>query len=277
LKKGAIILGAVHSVSHQYTGQCYPSHFHNEHQMIFVASGQVRMRVSFAVYEVTAPAVLLLSNLEPHSVEAVTGEYERYTVTISPEGALGVLDDRLLSGFIAHSEEFPRLISLTREDAVLLSALFRLLEEEYGEETPPDGKDDILSSILLRLYRRYPASFPTAQDGMAKVVSSVRRILEQDLSEKLPLSALAAQFHVSVYHLERVFRAQTGYSLARYRMLCRLAAAREMLASTELSVGDISAAVGIGDMSNFSRYFKREMGMTPLTYRKRYRDGDMSE
>ncbi len=270
-------MGAVHSVSHQYTGQSYPAHFHNEHQMIFVTAGRVRMKVSSSVYDVTAPAVFLLSNLEPHSVEQISDTYERYTVTISPDGALGVLDDRLLSGFIAHSEEFPRLISLSTEDAVLLTALFRLLEEEYAEDTPPDGKDAILLSILLRLYRRYPASFPQAEDGMAKVVSSVRRILEGDLSEKLPLSSLAEQFHVSVYHLERVFRAHTGYSLARYRMLCRLAAAREMLAVTELSVGDICAAVGVGDMSNFSRYFKREMGMTPLAYRKRYRDGEMTE
>lgn len=270
-------MGAVQSVSHQYMGRSYPSHFHSEHQIIFVAAGQVRMRVSSSVYEVTAPAVFLLSNLESHSVEQISDVYERYTVTISPEEAIGVLDDRLLSGFIAHSEEFPRLISLTAEDAVLLSALFRLLEEEAEENTPPDGRDALLCSILLRLYRRYPASFPQVRDGMAKVVASVRQILEQDLSEKLPISALAAQFHVSVYHLERVFRAHTGYSLARYRMLCRLAAAREMLAAAELSVGEISAAVGIGDMSNFSRYFKRETGMTPLTYRRRCRDGTMPE
>jgi len=124
--------------------------------MIFVASGQVRMRVSFAVYEVTAPAVLLLSNLEPHSVEAVTGEYERYTVTISPEGALGVLDDRLLSGFIAHSEEFPRLISLTREEA---------LKYQSGETI---AVSDNISGYVLPAFEGLALGFGKASGGQIK-------------------------------------------------------------------------------------------------------------
>ena len=53
----------------------------------------------------------------------------------------------------------------------------------------------------------------------------------------MPLSALGERFHISVYHLERLFRARTGCSLGRYRLLCRIAAARELLATTEMSVG----------------------------------------
>jgi transcriptional regulator GlxA family with amidase domain len=127
----------------------------------------------------------------------------------------------------------------------------------------------LVQLILLRLYRRFPSFFPRESSEFGGLAEDVRRVLESDLEEKITLSELGERFHVSVYHLERLFRAQTGYAIGRYRLLCRIAAAREFLATTEMPVGEIAEKVGIGDSSNFSRYFRRETGYTPQEYRKR--------
>jgi AraC-like DNA-binding protein len=37
-----------------------------------------------------------------------------------------------------------------------------------------------------------------------------------------------------------------------------------------MSISDIAQALGFSDMAHISRYFRREKGMSPLAYRKRY-------
>jgi LacI family transcriptional regulator len=43
-----------------------------------------------------------------------------------------------------------------------------------------------------------------------------------------------------------------------------------LLVSTDLSISQIASKLGCTDMKNLARYFKQEMGMTPLQYRKRH-------
>lgn len=257
------------TVRHQFTAQHFPPHSHGEYQMIFVAAGQVRLFVGGRSYEVVAPAVMLLGNLETHSFESVTREYERYTVTVSPRDARNVIDSRLLTIFLPHGGEHSPVLPLSGEAEAEMRILFAALEEEGGPSDFAEAADSLVQLILLRLYRRFPSFFPRESSESGGLAEDVRRVLESDLEEKITLSELGERFHVSVYHLERLFRAQTGYAIGRYRLLCRIAAAREFLATTEMPVGEIAEKVGIGDISNFSRYFRRETGYTPQEYRKR--------
>ena len=119
------------TVRHQFTAQHFPPHSHGEYQMIFVAAGQVRLFVGGRSYEVVAPAVMLLGNLETHSFESVTREYERYTVTVSPRDARNVIDSRLLTVFLPHGGEHSPVLPLSGEAEaemrILFAALLRIL------------------------------------------------------------------------------------------------------------------------------------------------------
>lgn len=54
-----------------------------------------------------------------------------------------------------------------------------------------------------------------------------------------------------------------------YAILCRIAAAKEKPAVTDMPVSDICFEVGFPDLSNFSRCFGKTVGCTPSEYRKR--------
>jgi len=262
------------SVEHQTRARRYPLHSHGEYQMIFAVGGAVRLTAGGKSRDVTSPAVMFLGNLEPHSLEEITEEYDRYTVTISPREARNVMDERLLSVFLPHGGDFCPVIRLDERAAAEMRILFAALQEENDSPEFADAPDMLVRMILLRLFRYSPDSFPRQEGSAGGLIAAVRRALESELEQKLPLSALGERFHVSVYHLERLFRAQTGYSIGRYRLLCRIAAARELLALTDLSVSEIAARVGIEDASNFSRYFRRETGHSPLEYRRHARGND---
>ena len=82
------------------------------------------------------------------------------------------------------------------------------------------------------------------------------------------LEELAEEYHVSRYYLAHAYKEVTGYSIKNYRMLCRIAEAKELLVGTSLSVSDICDRVGFPDTSNFSKYFKKKEGYTPSEYRQ---------
>lgn len=258
------------SVTHLNRGRHYPPHSHGAYQMIFVSAGEVSLVCAGQSWHVRAPAIMLLGNLETHSFSRITEEYDRYSVTIAPQTAGAVMDERLLRVFLPHGGDRSPVVALDESTAAEMRVLFTALEEEAAQGDFPDAADTLVRMILLRLYRRAPQIFPPKSED-DPLTDQIRRELESRLEEKMPLSALGERFHISVYHMERLFRAHTGYSIGRYRLLCRIAAARELLLTTDLSVGEIAARVGIGDMSNFSRYFKRETGHSPQQFRRVHR------
>ncbi|GAL27814.1 transcriptional regulator AraC family [Vibrio variabilis] len=67
--------------------------------------------------------------------------------------------------------------------------------------------------------------------------------------------------------LQRNLKAR-GLVFKQIKEQARLNKATELLASTDLSVAEISWQVGYTDLSNFNRAFKKQVGMTAPNYRK---------
>ena len=51
----------------------------------------------------------------------------------------------------------------------------------------------------------------------------------------------------------------------QYVMLSRLNHAKVLLSQTELSVAEVAMQCGYGDVSNFVRRFRQQIGVTPLS------------
>ncbi|MEP7764303.1 AraC family transcriptional regulator [Sanguibacter sp. 25GB23B1] len=82
---------------------------------------------------------------------------------------------------------------------------------------------------------------------------------------------LAAMVGLSTSHLGALFRQQTGVSPLRYQTDLRMARARELLDSTDLTITAVARASGYDDGLYFSRQFARVHGQTPTAYRGRMR------
>jgi AraC-like DNA-binding protein len=100
------------------------------------------------------------------------------------------------------------------------------------------------------------------------VVRAVRHIREHGGDGRLTLRDLAQKINVSPWHLARMIKRQTGQGFVAHLHQVRIAAACQRLAQTALSVKEIAGAVGYDSSSQFDRRFKRQVGVTPLSYRR---------
>jgi len=91
-----------------------------------------------------------------------------------------------------------------------------------------------------------------------------KRFMSPDLS----LESLAEEFNYSVTQLMKMIREQTGLTFAKHIQELRLEHIKKQLIETDLPIKDIIMQTGYYDVSNFTRTFKKKVGLTPGQYRE---------
>lgn len=85
-----------------------------------------------------------------------------------------------------------------------------------------------------------------------------------------PVQAMAAMAGLPVRTFARRFQAATGRAPIAYVQALRIEEAKQILEREDMPVDDVCHAVGYEDAGSFRRIFRREVGVTPSAYRRRY-------
>jgi AraC-like DNA-binding protein len=82
---------------------------------------------------------------------------------------------------------------------------------------------------------------------------------------------IAEQLGVSREHLSRTYRRLRGHSIQHYLMLLRLHGAQAFLEQRDEDLATVARRNGFGSLESLRRNFRKHMGVSPITYRRRYR------
>jgi AraC family transcriptional regulator len=97
---------------------------------------------------------------------------------------------------------------------------------------------------------------------------AVVEYIEEHLDARPTLEQMAAAARLSPYHFARQFKKATGLPPYQYVIARRVERAQHLLqAGTGLSLAEVAARAGFSDQSQFSRHFKRLVGVTPGQFR----------
>ncbi|EIV2906463.1 helix-turn-helix transcriptional regulator [Citrobacter braakii] len=99
---------------------------------------------------------------------------------------------------------------------------------------------------------------------------SIIRWIETHFHQRCSLEDIASEMGCSRGHASRRFHEETGGTIQEYLMMRRIRQACELLLHTNSSVRDIAAQVGFSEYAWFITCFRKNMGKTPLQYRKTY-------
>ena len=98
-------------------------------------------------------------------------------------------------------------------------------------------------------------------------VAVALKLLDEWKRRHCPIENVADHLRVSNSHLRQLFRQYIGISPGKYLKLVRLQSARALIDDTFLSIKEVVAEVGYGDISHFVRDFKAYYGLTPTQVR----------
>ncbi|WP_017622380.1 GlxA family transcriptional regulator [Nocardiopsis chromatogenes] len=95
--------------------------------------------------------------------------------------------------------------------------------------------------------------------------------METELHRPLTLEDIAAHAGMSVRHLNRRFREQTGTTPLQWLLRARMHRAQELLEATALPVERVADRSGFGTAATLRHHFARLAGTSPQAYRNTFR------
>lgn len=120
-----------------------------------------------------------------------------------------------------------------------------------------------------RQQRFYQNFAPVLDHGDSRVLQ-VQQYLQCHYAEPLTVEILAQQAAVSGRTLSRHFVAATGLKPLEYLQKLRVQKACDQLETTTDTVSVIANRVGYADLSAFRRAFRKQMGLSPAEFRRRF-------
>jgi len=197
--------------------------------------------------------------------------------------ASGLLDGRAATTHWNYFDEFAELypkVQLKRRHLITQSdnlycagsvnsgadLMVHIVEEWFGQRVAR-AIESQFSPEIRRPFRAHAYQSVDDSAHHDELVLSAQQWLQDQMDQPVSMAALAASLDCSPRTLNRRFKSVIGQTPTEYLRGQRLAAAKELLRTTNLSVGEVAWQVGLHDVSYFTSLFQKHTGQTPAKYR----------
>lgn len=251
----------------------YP-HRHDFYEILLLTQGSGKHTIDFEQHEVQPYSVFFLSPGQIHSLE-LSQDIKGYIFLFTSEFYLLNKQDKnklLELPFFYNISNRSYPLYLNEQDAELLTDLFRQACMENTKDLP-DSQDLIRSflDIILILCKRL---YPEKQDEKMKkgnlLVKKFKQLIEEKYYENKSVKEYAELLSVTANHLSETVKNLTGRTptdLINDKLILEI---KRMLMHTDLTVSEIAFHLNFTDQSYFSRYFRKNTGVTPNEFRKQF-------
>ena len=164
-----------------------------------------------------------------------------------------------------------------REEQVMWDLFFKI-NAEYLANNDEYSRSIMLShvdSMLKYSQRFYKRQFINRTELSGKMASKFTAILATYfkngllLTQGLPnVATIASQLNLSPRYLSDMLKQETGKTAIELIHISLVNEAKNRLRSDDQRVSEIAYELGFGDLSYFSRLFKKETGITPNQFKK---------
>lgn len=249
-------------------------HIHDLFELTFVYGGHLRCEVGNAEFDVLPNTAVLFNNMDLHRMQLVGSEpFRRYVLCFRPDAlqAFATEDIDLLECFLLRPFAMAQCLPLSDAQATQLRLLLdrlcmlNLQSDRYGQRLLFRFTVGEVLVWLNDCYRQYHGIRTDTVQSEYRLIYGILQKIHAQLQDSLPVDALAREHFLSKRRLTELFKKITGQSPAQYILHCRIQKAKDLL-SKGLSVDEVCGRVGFGNLSNFSRTFKKRVGFSPKQY-----------
>ncbi|TPH17343.1 GlxA family transcriptional regulator [Litorilituus lipolyticus] len=164
--------------------------------------------------------------------------------------------------FITQSERIYCAASLN----ALADIIVHIIEQTYGRAAAQNVERNF-SHEIRKPYEEQRYLEGAVDRHADELVAQIQFWLRTNLHSELSLSEVAEQFGLSQRSFTRRFKAAVGVRATQYWQQLRIEAAKDLLASSNLTIQEVAVHVGYQDQGHLTKLFKTHLGLTPKKYR----------
>jgi len=256
-----------------------PWHYHPEFELTYIVQGTGQRFVADSVHPFSEDDLVLLGSHLPHFWRN-SSEFYQSDSQLSAESVVVQFPQALIDDFLAKVPDFKSIMVLLRH------SIFGI---QFSQEATEKVRDKLLQLPQLSEGFRFVALLDIllilSQDSSPTLLASaayritiddaeterMKRILDFTLAhfqEEIPLETIAEIAHLTVPAFCRYFKKRTQKTYIEFVNQLKINHARKLLTDSELSIAQVGLECGFHNLSNFHQIFKRQIGKSPLQYRK---------
>ena len=248
----------------------HSSHRHNFYHMVFFTKGSGFHSIDFNKFKIQPYQIYFMIPGQVHSWN-FDGDVDGYVVNFTAEFFQSFLlrTDYLESFSFFNGIAEDGVINLNENLEAPVQDLFEDLITESGVDN--SLQKDIMKVILLRLFlllKQQNLKKEIFQQPSYTLLRNFQKLIEKHYTELRLPKEYADLLFVTPNHLNALCKTVTGLQageLIRNRILLE---AKRLLVNQDMSITEISNELNFNDNSYFTKFFKKQVGITPEEFRR---------
>jgi AraC-like DNA-binding protein len=254
---------------------------HGYFEVLYLCSGFAECRIEDQALPFREGDLAVLGGSLYHSIECRSSDVTIAALFFEPDLIRcdgGSDSAEYLTPFLLQDSKFPPIVpAATGVPDQVLNMMLRI-RSEFPAITPRArlAVGTYLKMLLMFLVNHYASRAETAESLQREQYALDRflpvfRFLGKNCGNAINVQAAARLCGMSESYFMSFFKRINGLTFVEYLNRCRIERAQALLLSTDESIACISREVGYCDQSYFGAVFRKAIGITPATYRRRFR------
>lgn len=257
------------------------THRYEFHTLVCVTQGTCTQMVDFKSIACAPGSLLVVRAGQAHNY-GQEGDWDGWNVLFRPEFVLPVSTTSHDLKLALDLERLPEHMVLSSQELRKATDLFQQMHEDTLTDAfmgaPQEDVHALLRHQLHTLLTRLSILQGRRQAAQAPLVSPAsqrfqrfQQLVDERFAEWHQVADYASQLGYTEKSLARAVAAGMGMTAKAFIAARINLEAKRLLVHTNIPVVTIAEKLGFDEPTNFSKFFKREAGCTPMEFRRRQR------
>ncbi|WP_145985783.1 helix-turn-helix domain-containing protein [Aquitalea magnusonii] len=238
-------------------------------QLLFVFSGSARVQLDSDEREYESAIAVIIPPGVIHAFKFAS-QTRGYVLTLDASGLAAESEDGTqMFSILKGKADVMVLAAEGNCSAARIQALLEQIAAEFNNPGPASIRLQVwqVRALLLLLVRVQLQSEMNSDEKTVGLTVRFRELVETHYAQHWPVERYAAELNLTESRLNRLSQKNFGKSAFGFIQERLLLEARRKLIYTSTSISQLAYELGFSDPAYFCRFFKKQVGMAPGTFR----------
>ncbi len=259
---------------------------HDNYEMVYIKKGAATFWISGEEVLLSPHNIVIIKPRQWHKFEVRSASCEFIVLSFTFSSGDSAGRDQSLSDLSGLEDYLDNIRNLEQSAFItlnpgpkneILSILQKIMHER--EKLEP-WNEFLIYLLLLEMFVHLSRTIKQEWEddtryksmNLSESLHAAKEYILLNYDKDMTLSDIAKYVYLSESYFAHSFKDLFGTSPKNYILKVRIEAAKELLQKTDMKISEVASSVGFLSQQRFNDIFKKTEKMTPLKYRKEYKE-----